>query len=120
MYENVSDEYRVALRPTLAAPERETEPNDAPPLGNTVAVGGTLRGRLAFAKDRDLVCAPPTATRVRFRVEDAVERPRSRHSVLEVTSRGGPDHGIPVRVPAPAAAVKATARDAVGTFSALT
>jgi serine/threonine-protein kinase len=117
VYENVSDDYRVVLRPAQAAPERETEPNDAPPLGNTIPIGGTLRGRLAFAKDRDLVCASATTGRVRFHVEDALERPRSRHSVLEVTSRGGPDHGIPVRVHRAGSSVEATPRDAVGAFS---
>jgi len=116
VYENVSDEYRLTLRPTQAAPERETEPNDGAPLGNTIPAGGSLRGRLAFARDRDLLCAPATAKSARFTVEDAVERPRSRYSVLEVTSRGGPDNGIPVRVHRAGSSVKPTARDAVGTF----
>jgi eukaryotic-like serine/threonine-protein kinase len=116
VYENVSDDYRLTLRSTQATPERETEPNDAAPLGNVIPLGGTLRGRLAFAKDRDLLCAPANATRVRFSVEDAVERPRSRYSVLEVTSRGGPDNGIPVRVHRASSNVKPTPRDVVGAF----
>jgi serine/threonine-protein kinase len=114
VYENVSDEYRFRLEPGSATPERELEPNDGPPLGNTLAVGGTLRGALAWARDVDLVCAPANAHRVRFSVEDSPDRPRNHHSVLEVTSHGGPDNGVPVRVHRAGAGVPASARDAIG------
>ena len=45
-----------------------------------------------------------------------MERPRLRHSVLEVTPRGGPDNGIPVRVHRTGTSVKPSPRDAVGTW----
>jgi serine/threonine-protein kinase len=116
VYENVSDEYRLRLEPSTPTPERETEPNDAPPLGNVVTVGGTLHGRLAWARDVDLVCAPKSAARVRFSVEDSPDHPRSRYSVLEVTAQGGPNNGIPVRVHHAGASVPGSARDVVGNW----
>jgi len=116
VYENVSDDYRVTLRPSQPTPERETEPNDAAPLGNPIRAGGNLRGSLGFAKDVDRLCAAPSQKRVRFVVEDAVERPRSRYSVLEATSRGGPDDGIPVRIHRVGASVKPSVRDVVGSW----
>jgi serine/threonine-protein kinase len=116
VYENVSDEYRLKLEPSKASPEREVEPNDAAPLGNSVAPGASLRGTLAWAKDIDLVCATAKRGRVRFVLEDAPDRPRSRYSVLEVTSRGGPDNGIPVRVHRAGQSVKPSPRDVVGVW----
>jgi serine/threonine protein kinase len=116
VHENVSDDYRLVVRPTRPVPERETEPNDAPPLGNSVAAGGVLRAALGWARDTDLVCAAPGAAKVRFAVDDAIERPRSHYSVLQVTMRGGPDDGIPVRVHRAGAKVQASPRDVVGTW----
>jgi serine/threonine-protein kinase len=116
VYENVSDEYRLQVESRAATPEREVEPNDGPPLGNALALGASLRGALAWARDVDLVCAPANARRVRFSVEDAPDRPRSHYSVLEVTSHGGPDNGIPVRVHRAGASVPASARDVIGTW----
>ena len=116
VYENVSDEYRLRLEPSMPTPERETEPNDASPLGNVVSAGGTIHGRLAWARDVDLICAPKSAARVRFSVEDSPDHPRSRYSVLEVTSRGGPNNGVPVRVHHAGASVPASARDIVGSW----
>jgi hypothetical protein len=104
------------MRPAQPTPERETEPNDAPPLGNTVAPGVVLRAALGWARDTDLFCARAGAQNVRFVVEDAVERPRSHHSVLQVTMRGGPDDGIPVRVHRAGAKVTSSPRDAVGAW----
>jgi serine/threonine-protein kinase len=116
VYENISDEYRLRLEPSAPAPDRETEPNDGPPLGNTVALGGTLRGALGWSRDVDLVCAPASAKRVRFSVEDSPDRPRSHYSVLEVTSHGGPDNEIPVRVHRAGASVTPSPRDVVGVW----
>jgi serine/threonine-protein kinase len=116
VYENVSDEYRLKLGSGTAVPEREVEPNDAAPLGNVVAPGATLRGALAWAKDVDLVCAGSGVKRARFSVQDSPDRPRSHYSVLEVTPRGGPDSGVPVRVHRTGASVRASARDAVGVW----
>ncbi len=116
VYENVSDEYRLRLEPSHAQRERELEPNDADPLGNVIEPGATLRGALPWSRDIDLVCAVPTAERVRFVLEDAAERPRNPYSVLQVTSRGGPENGVPVRVHRAGSSVKASARDALGTW----
>jgi serine/threonine-protein kinase len=116
VYENVSDEYRFRLEPTRAVAEHEVEPNDAAPLGNTVAAGATLRGALAWTRDVDLVCAAAGPKRLRFVVEDGVDRPRDHHSVLEVTSRGGPETGVPVRVHRAGASVKPSGRDALGAW----
>jgi serine/threonine-protein kinase len=116
VYENVSDEYRLKLEPAEASRERELEPNDAEPGGNVVAPGSTLRGTLAWARDVDLVCAGPSAKRVRFGLEDAPERPRRRGSVLQVTSHGGPDNGVPVRLHRAGSGVKPSPSDAVGAW----
>jgi serine/threonine-protein kinase len=116
VYENVSDEYRVRLLPVQAASERELEPNDAAPRGNVVPLGGVLRGSLPWARDVDLLCAPASAKRIRFVVEDSVERPRLRHSVLEATPRGGPDDGIPVRIHRVGTNLRPTPSDSVGAW----
>ena len=114
VYENVSDEYRVKLVPARAVPERELEPNDAQPLGNVLPVAALFRGSLPWARDVDLLCAPATLKRARFTIEDSVERPRLRHSVLEATLRGGPGNGIPVRIHRSGSNVTPSPRDAVG------
>ncbi|HEY3498888.1 MAG TPA: serine/threonine-protein kinase, partial [Polyangiaceae bacterium] len=114
VHENVSDEYRVKLVPAQAVPDRELEPNDAQPLGNVLPLGAPFRGSLPWARDVDLLCAPPTAQRVRFAIEDSVERPRLRHSVLEATPRGGPDNGVPVRIHRAGSSLTASPRDVVG------
>jgi len=116
VHENVSDDYRLLIRPSAAVPEREVEPNDAPPLGNVIRSGTTVQAALGWARDVDLYCAPPDAKRVRFSLDDAVERPRSHHAVLQATMRGGPDDGIPVRVHRSGAKVPKSPRDVVGTF----
>jgi serine/threonine protein kinase len=114
VYENVSDEYRFKLEPATPSPDRELEPNDGPPLGNIITVGGTLHGALAWERDVDLVCAPARAGRVRFSLEDSPDRPRSRYSVLEVTPHGGPENGIPVRVHRVGSSVRPSPRDVIG------
>jgi len=116
VYENVSDEYRLRLEATQASAEREIEPNDADPHGNVVAPGTTFRGALAWARDTDLVCAGAGAKRLRFIAEDAPEGPRRHGSVLQVTPRGGPDTGVPVRLHRAGSSVKASTADAVGTW----
>jgi serine/threonine protein kinase len=116
VYENVSDEYRLKLEPAEESQERELEPNDAEPGGNVIMPGGTLRGALAWARDIDLVCAGPSPKRVRFVLEDAPEHPRRRGSVLQITSHGGPDNGVPVRLHRAGSGVKPSASDAVGAW----
>jgi predicted Ser/Thr protein kinase len=119
VHENVSDDYRLVMRPARTTREHETEPNDAAPLGNSVAPGGMLRAALGWARDTDLVCAAPGASRVRFVVEDAVERPRSPYSVLQATMRGGPDDGIPVRIHRAGAKLQPSPRDVVGAWTSV-
>jgi serine/threonine-protein kinase len=116
VHENVSDDYRLSLKPTRPTSEREVEPNDAPPVGNVIASGTSLRGRLAWARDVDLLCSAPGAKRVRFIVEDAVERPRSRASVLEVKPKSGPERDVPVRVHRAGASVPKSPRDSSGAW----
>jgi serine/threonine-protein kinase len=116
VYENISDDYRLTLKPAHGSAEREVEPNDAPPAGNTIAPGASLRGRLAWARDVDLVCSAPGPKRVRFVVEDGIERPRSRASVLEVKPTSGPERDIPVRVHRAGASVPKSPRDSLGAW----
>ncbi len=116
VYENVSDDYRLILRPSVPVPEREVEPNDTIALGNPLVSATGVHGAFGWARDVDVFCAPADRKRTRFVVEDAIERPRSRYSVLQVTVHGGPDDGIPVRVHRSGADVKPSPRDVVGTY----
>jgi tRNA A-37 threonylcarbamoyl transferase component Bud32 len=116
VHENVSDEYRLMLTAASAAPSRETEPNDAAPLGNTLAPGASLRGRLAWSRDKDLVCADKSARRSRFVIEDAVEKPRARGAALQITPTHGAGRGVPVRIHRTGASVPASPRDVVGAY----
>jgi hypothetical protein len=114
VHENVSDEYRLTLSAVTAAPNHETEPNDAAPLGNSVTPRASLRGRLGWSRDKDLICADRALPRSRFVIEDAVEKPRSRGAALQVTPTRGPGQGVPVRVHRAGAAVPASPRDVAG------
>jgi hypothetical protein len=116
VFENVSDDYRLAIKPARVTGEREVEPNDAPPAGNTIASGSSLEGRLAWTRDVDLLCAAPGPKRVRFTVEDAVEKPRVRASVLEVKPKSGPERDIPVRVHRAGTSVPKSPRDSAGAW----
>jgi serine/threonine-protein kinase len=116
VFENVSDDYRLTLKPTRPNAEREVEPNDAAPLGNVVPSGAALRGTLGWTRDVDLLCSAPGSKRVRFVVEDAVERPRARASVLEVKPKSGPERDIPVRVHRAGVSVPKSPRDASGAW----
>jgi serine/threonine-protein kinase len=116
LHENVSDDYRLSIKPTRPTSEREVEPNDSPPVGNVIAPGASLRGRLAWARDVDLLCSAPASKRVRFVVDDAVERPRSRASVLEVKPKSGPERDVPVRVHRAGTTVPKSPRDSSGAW----
>jgi serine/threonine-protein kinase len=116
VYENVSDDYRLSIKPIRPTNEREIEPNDAPPVGNVIAAGASLKGRLAWTRDVDLLCSAAGSKRVRFVVEDAVERPRSRASVLEVKPKSGPERDVPVRVHRAGASVPKSPRDSSGAW----
>jgi serine/threonine-protein kinase len=116
VFENVSDDYRLAIKPARVVSEREIEPNDTAPAGNAISAGSSLAGRLAWTRDVDLLCAAPGPKRVRFMVEDAVERPRSRASVLEVKPKHGPERDVPVRVHRTGVSVPKSPRDSSGAW----
>jgi eukaryotic-like serine/threonine-protein kinase len=111
--EHISESYRLSVGPADAAAV-EIEPNDFPRDASLVAVGEKTRGRLAWMRDRDVLCATGQA-KVRLRVTDAPEHPRSRAAVLQVTPLAGADLEIPVRVHRPGARdVQESPRDAIG------
>ena len=114
--ENVSDDYRLGLKPARENGEREVEPNDTAGSASTIAVGASLRGRLAWARDVDVLCSATSSKQVRFVVEDAVEKPRTRASVLEVKPKSGPERDIPVRVHRAGASVPKSPRDSSGAW----
>ncbi|HEY4159607.1 MAG TPA: serine/threonine-protein kinase, partial [Polyangiaceae bacterium] len=114
VFENVSDSYRLSVSKSEGGSDEEIEPNDTPSAGSPVAVGQTVRGRLAWMRDVDVFCVSTGAARIRFEIEDP--RPRPRTAVLEVTPLAGPDRDVPVRVHRPGTDVTASARDVVGRY----
>lgn len=96
--ENISDVYELRISAGELTPGSETEPNDTPKDGARVAPGATFSGRLAWARDVDFACAEAGPGNVRFVVEDSSSQSRPKHAVLQVTPRGGPQDGIPIRV----------------------
>jgi serine/threonine-protein kinase len=95
--ENVSDVYVLELAAANVDPEAEIEPNDTARDANTIDVGKTFHGRLGWMRDVDYVCARGKGGVV-FTVEDAVQTPRVRQAVLQVTPTSGSASGIPTRV----------------------
>ncbi|MBX3127225.1 MAG: protein kinase [Polyangiaceae bacterium] len=91
--ENVSDQYVLALERVEPSASHESEPNDTEKDANVI--DGSIRGRLAWMRDVDVVCAKPGGA-VRFVISDAPSRPVQ--AVLQVTPRGGEGDGIPVRI----------------------
>jgi hypothetical protein len=116
VFENVSDDYRLAMKPARSNSEREVEPNDSATSPSTIAPGASLRGRLAWARDVDVVCSTAGPKRVRFVVEDAIVKPRARASVLEVKPKSGPERDVPVRVHRAGASVPKSPRDSSGAW----
>jgi serine/threonine-protein kinase len=116
VFENISDDYELTVRPTEAEPDFEIEPNDVPANASSVALGGVLRGRLAWMRDVDIVCAKADAARVRFTVQDPHQRPRG--AVLQVTPLTGPDHDVPTRLYRAGSGVKPSATEVVGQYRA--
>lgn len=113
--ENVSDSY--ALRVAAAAPDPafEIEPNDARQVAIPVEPGNGVRGTLAWTEDEDVACVAPSVTgRVRWIVEDAVDRPRDRGAVLQVTPSNGPRPGVAIRVHRAGQTGKPSATDVAG------
>jgi predicted Ser/Thr protein kinase len=116
VFENVSDDYRIALKPARASAEHELEPNDSTQSPNSVAPGVAFRGRLAWTRDVDVLCSAAGAKQVRFVVDDAVEKPRTRAAVLEVKPKSGPERDIPVRVHRAGASLPKSPRDSSGAW----
>jgi serine/threonine protein kinase len=98
VYENISDSYGLELGPAPPLPGFEVEPNDTARVASEMEIGSVVRGRLAWMRDVDVLCAKPTEGEVVFVVEDAPERQRAPHAVLQATPQSGGDSGIPVRV----------------------
>jgi eukaryotic-like serine/threonine-protein kinase len=96
--ENVSDAYRLRVAAGTSGGEDEVEPNDDTRDSTPVAPGRTLRGRLAWMRDVDVICANATQGSIRFVVEDAIGGARPLHAVLELTPEGGPGARVPVRI----------------------
>jgi len=116
VFENVSDEYRISIKPARPSGERELEPNDSTDSANTIASGVSFRGRLAWARDVDVVCSAAGTKRVRFVVDDALENPRVRASILEVKPLRGPERDIPVRVHRAGTSLAKSPRDSAGAW----
>ena len=98
VFENVSDYYRLRMTSVETSDGEELEPNDDLSGATLVPVGATLRGRLAWMRDVDVICAKAKSGSVSFVVDDSLGSVRPRHAVLEVTPEGGAQHRIPVRV----------------------
>jgi len=115
VFENVSDQYQLQLAVTSSAGDHETEPNDTRDHPSELAVPGTSLAQLAFMRDVDVFCAraAPGDGSVRFVLDEAEQSPRGRDGVLQVTTLGGPDSNVPVRVHRSAQGFKPTARDRV-------
>jgi hypothetical protein len=62
------------------------------------------------------VCAAAGPKRVRFTVEDAIEKPRLKSSVLEVKPKSGPERDVPVRVHRAGVSVPKSPRDSSGAW----
>jgi predicted Ser/Thr protein kinase len=116
VFENISDDYELTVQPATSAPDFEVEPNDVPTIASRVELGGTLRGRLSWMRDVDIVCAKEGAPRVRFIVEDP--HARARGAVLQVTPLSGPDHDVPTRLYRAGSGVKASPTEAIGQYRA--
>jgi hypothetical protein len=111
--ENVSDAYAITLRAATPLPDFEVEPNDTTKDAGLVAPDGTLKGRLAWMRDVDVVCASSGGGQGRLVVEED-DRHRPRGAALEVTPIGGPNDRIPVRVHPASAQGTVTERDLRG------
>lgn len=87
VYENISDDYRLTVVTAADDEGYELEPNDDARGGAVVAPGTTVRGRFAWTRDVDVVCARGGGPRT-FVINDAENAPRSR-GALQVTERSG-------------------------------
>jgi hypothetical protein len=114
-FESISETYRLTVGSNPSS-EAELEPNDFPRDASAIAPGQSRTGRLAWMRDVDVFCSSAPA-KVRLRVTDALEKPRQRAAVLEVTPLAGDDADVPARVhPATAKDVKPSSRDVLGTW----
>ena len=106
VFENVSDDYELVVRPSQAEGTREVEPNDD--LESVRDAGSPQRhlrldgqrelvGQLDFMRDTDVICATGSGPG-RFVVADAEGGVRPIKAALLVTPLGGPQDKIPVRL----------------------
>jgi len=115
--ENISDAYELEVSAAATDPGHEVEPNDTVRDANRVAVGAHFRGTLAWMRDVDFVCAEAGSSKVSFVVTDPVSGARPRAAVLQVTPKGGPSDGIPIRVHAAGTKLDPTLKhDIAGTW----
>lgn len=119
VFENVSDEYTLVIAQARELPGEETEPNDEEPAAVALPAGGQLKGRFGWVNDVDWVCAVPRvggeSGKVRWVVEDAIDRTRDRGAVLEFTPSNGPKPGVAMRLHrAGASNGKPTSDDLIG------
>jgi serine/threonine-protein kinase len=112
VYENVSDEYMLRLAAQPVDVSREVEPNDTPRNPSRVELGGTLRGKLSFMRDVDVLCASAPG-KLRFVIEETDGVARPHESALQVKPLNGPDQEIPVRVHRSLQGVPRSPRDAL-------
>jgi len=113
--ENVSDAYALRVSPVVPDPAEELEPNDARQVACAIAPGGQVRGVFGWMQDEDVACVAADARgKMRWVVDDAMERPRDRGAVLQVTPANGPRPGVGLRVHRAGQTGKVTADDVIG------
>ena len=113
--ENVSDTYALKITPVVPEPSEELEPNDARQVACSIAPGGEVRGVFGWTEDEDVACVASDARgKMRWVVEDALERPRDRGAALQVTPANGPRPGVGLRVHRAGQTGKVTGDDVIG------
>jgi len=111
--ESISESYHLNVA-AISVADAELEPNDFARDATLLAPGEKRRGALAWMRDIDVFCGGPE-TKIRLRVTDSVERPRTRASVLQVVPLAGDDFEVPVRVHRSGVRdVQPSARDVIG------
>ncbi|MFO0759326.1 MAG: serine/threonine-protein kinase [Byssovorax sp.] len=95
VHENISDRYTLKVEPGVALPYVEVEPNDQAATATPVPFGRAVTGALGWARDEDMLCAPPSPSgRVRWTVRAGLRE----SGVLEVTPIVDGNEGAPVRI----------------------
>jgi hypothetical protein len=117
--ENISDQYEFRIGPAQPSPEREIEPNDSTIGANIVGPSGKISGKLSWAGDVDVICAPALTPEKQYKwlITDGQDKVRDKGTVLEITSMSGPNAGIATRVHNANAVGKISDEDALSPFS---